>query len=515
MVLDHGIEGDVPSRSFRLWVNGRTVRVAETPPMDEAGRRRLAQAYRALPEYCHIYDAACMHLHYAHLGAVGDLQVEVRAEEEIRSFRILPARRRAAGSSEGAVLRFTVGGRGPRYLIVRVNALPPLMLAVDEPEEPARGAVIDAGAFLTDPTGTLDQTPHLGRALAAVSGSGRTLRVPAGTYSIGQLNLRGARDLVLNLAPGCLLRVRPGRPGGNSHSHGLCIEACENVSVTGRGCIDHQAYEHYALAGNDYQHGMVDYYTANDLCPWLTQSPVFISGSRRIRIEGITIRNGRNFNINCRACDDVVVRCVKILTPAACTPEYADGINTGSCRDVLVEDCLVASNDDSFASGHYFASHDRRSARNHVVRGLLGWTLRGSGARLGFHTGHDQGDFTFERCDFLAMTHAGLLVHALRPAPGGRSARYGTIRALDCSFDAERLELLVAVEKAAMDGFELVDTAFCGTPRPGAVFRVEGDPGDPIGRLLLRNVRVDGSPVRGLDGGNSVVDHVARVTVEQ
>jgi len=517
MIVDYGFAGDFPSRSFRLEANGQPVWVVETPPMDAGERQRLADEYRKLPDYCHIYDPACMHLHYAHLGAEGDVQVAVAADEEIRTFLVLPSRRGVGARAEGRVLRFSSGPGDPRYFVVRINDLPPLMVVIDAPEKerpvPGGAGVIDAGLFLSDPTGGVDQTPNFERAFAAANGSGKTLLVPAGTYSVSQLHLGHARNFHLYLAAGCLLRVRPSARGENEHRHGLWLQDCEKVSVTGRGCIDHQAYEHYVLGGNNYQHGMMDYHTANEMCPWITQSPLFVTGSRRVRIEGITIRNGRNFNLNCRGCDDVVIRHVKILTPPACTPEYADGINTGSCRGVLIENCLVACNDDSFASGHYFATYDRRASENHIVRGLLGWNLRGSGVRLGFFADHDQGDFTFEGCDFTAITHTSLLVHALRPKADGQLSRYGTIRVVDCSFDARRLEFLISVEKAAIGKLELIGVAFEGRPRAGALFSVEGDPAAPIELLLLKNVSCDGRRITSVDQISARIADVAQVSV--
>jgi hypothetical protein len=518
MITDYGLTGDFQSRTFRLRVKGIPIRVAEVPPMDDGERRQLAAAYRKLPEYCHIYDPACMQLHAAHCSGSGSVRIEIEAAEEIRTFEVSPSRRGTAPVAEGRILRFETGDAEPRYFVVRINGLPPLMLAIDSPEAdvpvPSGPGVVDGGAFLSDPTGASDQTADFQRALAAASVAAGTLVVPPGVFSVTGLCLRQAAGVRIHLSPGCLIKVRPSAPGANEHRHGLWIRDCSDISVTGRGCIDHQAYEHYVLAGNNYQDGMVDYYTANDACPWTTQSPLFITGSRRIRVEGITIRNGRNFNINCRGCDDVVIRGVRILTPAACTPEYADGINTGSCRGVLVENCLVAANDDSFASGHYLGSHDRRASANHVVRGLLGWNLRGSGARLGFFAGFDQGDFTFERCDFLAMTHSTLLVHALRPGPSGAPSRYGTIRVADCTFDARRVQFLFSVEKAAVDAVELERVSFTGSPPAGAVFAVEGDPVSPIGSLTLRSVTCDGRPVMNLAELNPRIAEVARVVVD-
>lgn len=517
-ICAYRIATDLPSRSFRLSADGQPVPVVETPPLDAPERQRLADEYRKLPAYCHIYDPACMHLHYAHLAAEGDVLIRVEVSEDIRTFRVHPLRRAIQGRASGRTLTFAAGIRAPRYLIVRINELPPLMVVIDPPEKdpplPGDPSVLDATAFLSDPGGVADQTAHFQRAFAAANGSAKTLYVPPGTYSVTQLRIQDGHDFSLYLAPGCLLRVKPSPAGENEHRHGLWLQNCDHVAVLGRGCIDHQAYEHYVQGGNQYQHGMVDYYTPNDMCPWITQSPLFITNSREILVDGITIRNGRNFNLNCRNCDDLTLRRVKILTPPACSPEYADGINTGSCQRVLIEDCLVACNDDCFASGHYFATYDSRPSQDHVIRGMVGWNMRANAVRLGFYAGCDQGDFCFENCDFVAMIGTSLLVHALRPGAEGQPSRYGTLRLADCGFDdTSRLQALLQVEKAAVERVELVDVAFHGQSRPDAGLWVEGAPAAPIGRLLLENVCVNGQRVTALDQVQPRIAGVAEIQV--
>ena len=516
-VVDYSHCSDAPSRSFRVSVDGHAVKVVETPPMDAAERARLAEEYRKIP-YAEIYDVASMHVHYAHVGAGGSVAVRIDADVEIHSFRVHPFRREIRGVAAGKSLTFETGASRPGYFIVRINALPPLALIVDALELTAptlaNSDVIDAAQFLDDSTGATDQTPHFLRAFAAANHSGKTLLVPSGVYSVTQLHISRGRNFRIYLPAGCLIKVAPSRHGENEHRHGLWLQDSEDITIDGRGCIDHQAYEHYVVGRNHYQHGLVNYYTANELCPWTTQSPLFITGSRRITIDGLTIRNGRNFNINCRNCDDLVIRGVKILTPPACTPEYADGINTGSCQNVLVENCLIISNDDSIASGHYFSTYDNRPSGNHVVRGVLGWTLRGSGARLGFYADHDQGDFTFENCDFVAMVYTSCLIHPLRPGTDGRPSRYGTIRMRDCAFDeAERLDSFLDAQKPVIERLELVNVTFFGKPRESAAIIVAGDPAHPIGRVLLENMRVAGRFVIELSQVPSRIENVREIIV--
>jgi len=518
-ITAYSFNGDVLSRSFRLFAGDTPVPVVEMPAMTAEERRRLADAYLKLPSYCHIDDPACMHLHYAHLASTGDVEIDIHSVEEIKECRIHPLEWNIPCVIRNRRLRFkTDKSHQPQYYCVRIDQLPPLMVAVDPPEPSISKddpAVVDASPYLTDANGLIDQTDNFQRAFEDLNGSGRILYIPPGIYLVDQLSIRAGHDYTIYLAPGCLLKVKSSANGENIHRHGLWLDQCRSVTICGRGAIDHQAYENYAIYGNDYQHGMIDYFTSNPLCPWITQSPLFLTSCRRILIEGITIRNGRNFNINARDCDSLTIRRVKIFTPPACTPEYADGINTGSCRDVLVDGCLAACNDDCFASGHYFSSYDFRPSRNHTISGMLGWNMRANAVRLGFFTNYDQGDFTFKNCRFLSMPFGSVLIHGLRPRTDGSPARYGVVRFIDCSFDdAERLQSLFTVERAAIDSLELKNITFFGQPNPAAAWQIEGDAAAPIRSLRLKNVLVNSKRLEKIDMAPSRVRRVESCTIE-
>ena len=511
---------DTISRSFQLSANGISVPVVEMPAMTEKERQQLADVYLKMPSYCHIDDPSCMHLHYAHLAATGRVEIEINAVEDIQTFRLHPLRWKIPAHVQGSVLQFISEKRHqPRYYIVRINHLPPLMIVVDPPETMEINKndphVLDASPYLTDSSGVNEQTEAILRAFADANGTGRTVYLPPGVYLTDQLHIKGGHHFSIYLAPGCLLKVKYSSAGENNHRHGLWLDQCRDVTVFGRGIIDHQAYEHYVLSGNNYQHGMIDYYTCNTLTPWITQSPLFLTGCQRILIEGITLRNGRNFNLNARQCDHLTIRRVKIFTPPACTPEYADGINTGSCRDVLIENCLVACNDDCFASGHYFSTYDHRSSQDHVIRGMLGWNMRANAVRLGFFTNFDQGDFTFDRCHFVAMPFGAVLIHGLGKNADGQVAHYGRIHLIDCSFDdAPRLRSLFKVEKASIKNLTLEKVSYHGPPPSTAGWQIEGDPSAPIQSLQLERVTVNGERVNRLDQPPSFLRNVVKYKIK-
>ena len=126
-VTAYRFASDTASRSFRLYANGVEVPVAEIPAMTEQERLQLADSYLKMPSYCHIYDPACMHLHAAHLATNGKVQIEIRAEEEIKEYRIHPLQWQIRAKAEGRILHFVSEKRHqPRYYVIRINQLPPL-----------------------------------------------------------------------------------------------------------------------------------------------------------------------------------------------------------------------------------------------------------------------------------------------------------------------------------------------------------------------------------------------------
>jgi len=239
-----------------------------------------------------------------------------------------------------------------------------------------------------------------------------------------------------------------------------------------------------------------------------------ITHSQNIVVEGLTVRNGRNFNVNLRRCDNVTLRHCKVLTPPASVPEFTDGYQINSCHDTLLENCFAFCNDDCIAAGHYFYSHDDREMTNTVVRGFVGWNPRANGMRIGFYSHYDLGDFTFEQCDFAGADDSAVLIHPLRDAPeAGRYQRFGVIRFQDCGFDlCERMVTgLLLVDRARIERLEFERVAF-DAPAP-APSLIRGHPTDKIGKLVLRGVTIGGRPLTDLAEAHIAVQDVREVEV--
>ena len=509
------------SRVYRLRIDGQDVPVTAFPNIDAAECQRIAADYNAMPPWCHV-PARFIGLHYAHLACAGELGVELTAAEPIRSFTIHPARRAVEAKAEGRVLRFRVDRRQPRYFIVEVNELPPFGLIVDPPEEhacsPVGENVVNAGRFLSDATGKVDQTAAFTRAIAA-AGGGKTLYVPPGVYLTDTIKIHNVADLGIYLAAGCLVRIKTSPRGENRPAQGIWIDGSRRVRIFGRGYLDQQAYENFAAGGNSYQH-----LAAGDRrIPAFSQSAVLIVRSQDITVDGLTVRNGRNFNYNIVGCDRVTLRDCKILTPPACALEFTDGIDVVSTDRLTIDGCFACCNDDCFAWGNTccFAPPllelaESRELSHCVVRGLVGWNPRANGIRFGSSTMSSPvgiRDLLVENCDFCGMAESALFIGGLAHDPQApQQPGYGVLKFVDCGFDCARVTRRVfLLRRVKAQRLEFVNLVIDAAGK-GGIF--EGSADGHVGQLVFRNVRLGGKKLGTLKEADLHLKNVEKVIAE-
>lgn len=478
---------------FELSVNGRSVPVTAVPSLATSEYGVVAAEYAKMPSYCSIDPASRIGVHYAWISADGPVDATLTFPHPISNVTVCPPTAHNTVAGREAKL----SASGPGYFVIEADGYPPFVLMIDppEPDVPNRegSEVLDLATVMTDSMSVTDRTAAIEDALKKAANDKLIAFVPAGVYKVGPIRIHNLDHLQLYMAPGSLLRTEVSPAGENVHSHGLWIQDSNDLHLWGRGALDHQGFGNFAHGRNAYNHGLVSYFVSNDLCPWLTQSPLFMLRCQRVNIEGLLLRNARNMNANIRRCDNVTLRRVKLLTPPASTPEYADGFHFNSSVDVSVLDCLAFCNDDCFASGHY-TYFDNRDSGTHVVDGLVGWNPRANGIRLGFSTYYNQGDYTFRNCHIGGIAYAGMLIHPLNDASEAhRYQRYGTVSLTDCTFDTTRAtDTLVDVQGARMDALHFDSVSFT-TAKP---IRIAGHgDSDGIKSLRLRNVSVAGVPI--------------------
>lgn len=177
---------------------------------------------------------------------------------------------------------------------------------------------------------------------AASAAGGGVVKVPAGTYLCGPIQL--ASKVNLHLEAGALLRMLPlgEYPGGTINPENFITgDKLHDVAITGNGAIDGQgaAWWPYAKTSKD------------------AKRPKMITPSscERLLIEGITLSNSPMFHIALGGqCQDVTVRRVTVRAPASDDP-VSPSHNTDACnvkgRNILIQDCDISTGDDNFTCG--------------------------------------------------------------------------------------------------------------------------------------------------------------------
>ena len=235
------------------------------------------------------------------------------------------------------------------------------------------------------------------------SGGGKII-VPPGDYLInGPIHLKS--NINLHLKKGSVLRfgINPedylvGPPslsgcvqvrweGVWCYNYSPLIYAWkqENIAITGLGIIDGQTDKYFSRWYIEKLHisdRVKLYQMPLDMTPMekrifgkghhLAPGTIEFYHCRNILIEGITTRMPLERTIHPVFCDNVTIRKVHIL-PGVKAAKNDDGIDPDSCKDVLIEDCVIHTYDDGIAlkSGRAlegWPKHGGRPTENVVIR---------------------------------------------------------------------------------------------------------------------------------------------------
>lgn len=211
--------------------------------------------------------------------------------------------------------------------------------------------------------GVTEATTSIQRAIDACSaaGGGRVL-VPKGTFLTYTLSLKNGVEL--HLDEGGVLKGgsdplryppfpktpvwRTERTMRHNFRAFLYTVGQTNVAITGRGTIDGNAEAFHVFRDGRWRR-------ISDTN--ITGRCVFFVGCRGVRFEDALIRHPAGWSTWILDCDDVVFRRARIDTHR----EFpnGDGLHFAGCRDVLVEDCDLSSQDDAIV----LRSHQEQMAR--------------------------------------------------------------------------------------------------------------------------------------------------------
>ncbi|MFO8080847.1 MAG: glycosyl hydrolase family 28 protein [Armatimonadota bacterium] len=203
----------------------------------------------------------------------------------------------------------------------------------------------------------LDQEALQAAIDAAHEAGGGTVIVPAGVYRTGVLVLKsGVR---LHLAEGATLL------GSTNRSHYepramIYADGAEEIAITGSGTID----GHGRFAPNrGWRHRVISMYNCTD-----------------VTVEGIATTNSGSWTQHYTRVIDLTLRNIRLncVRPG----RNNDGLDFTGCEDVLIEGCVIASDDDCIVIKSNAAAHVNRNIRavNNIVYAYA------SGFKLGTET---------------------------------------------------------------------------------------------------------------------------------
>jgi polygalacturonase len=191
------------------------------------------------------------------------------------------------------------------------------------------------------PDGVSLNTGIIQNAIDRVSESGGgTVIIPAGRFLTGSFILKS--NVSLNINKGAFLlgsrnindyaaiqpryvALRTGQPTRQL----IFAEGQENIAIRGEGTIDGQG-DAFKFT-RDGEEGVER--------PHLIQ----LINCRQVRIEGVTLRNSGAWMQHYLACENLHIRGINVYNH--CNYNN-DGIDIDGCRDVVVSDCIIDSDDD-------------------------------------------------------------------------------------------------------------------------------------------------------------------------
>jgi len=283
---------------------------------------------------------------YAHFSFSGTMTITVTTSETISSYNISPLKDNISGTVNGNALSFTLNSS--KYLILKINNLPDLVIAADNLETdvpPSSGPGIfnvRSSQYSADSTGGSTATTAIQQAIDDASGvGGGIVYIPAGVYKCASIVLKS--NVSVYLAGGAVL-LATGNPedfskfyykssvkmNGTYFIYTDTTHPTSNIKIFGRGTIDGNGY--YMRTAKQW---------VNDLIVPLQTS--------YFTLDGIICRNSGLWAVIPTRSDHVVIKNTKHFNNNDKLYED-DGIDIQECQHVQLQHLIVISEDDAIST---------------------------------------------------------------------------------------------------------------------------------------------------------------------
>jgi len=198
-----------------------------------------------------------------------------------------------------------------------------------------------------------------------------------------------------------------------------CVRAmdAENIKILGRGILDNSKNKEKILFEANVEN------TKEAVNNAVREHTVQLEYCTNIEIDGITIRDSLVYNIRPIGCENINIKNVKII---GCWRFNSDGIDMHNCVNVHISDCFIRTFDDSICVKGFDCYYDGDVAeavraamyrggkaydvfRNVLVENCIIWNDWGKCLEIGAETKAEEiCDITFRSCDLIHLSGAAL-----------------------------------------------------------------------------------------------------------
>lgn len=251
-----------------------------------------------------------------------------------------------AGTKKGNTLSFSLNRTG--YVVVRFKKdqdfTKRIVIFVEPPEEtsdPEWVNIVDT--YQVDNSGATNQTEKIQRALNEISGSGKVLYFPPGTYTTFSIQIKSNSRIHLAVEariiadPSDIESYLATDPSGINRF--IWMNDAENVHVSGLGILDGNGST--ILGVNDPE--LVKKLDGMRL--------LLMINSRNISFEGIVLKDPARWNTHIIGSEDIIFRNCKMMNNMINNEYFGslDGWDPDASRRVLIENCFCWAGDDNVA----------------------------------------------------------------------------------------------------------------------------------------------------------------------
>ena len=230
--------------------------------------------------------------------------------------------------------------------------------------------ILDYGA---DKSGRVNSACAIQKAIDDCSENGGRVYVPAGRFLSGFLRLRSNVELYLEQGAELISDL------GETSGYFLYANNEKNITISGEGRIDGQGRLRFEEDGADGGYGECPLNVTGD-----RPRTSFFENIENLTVRNITFYDAAFWTLHMAGCKNVLIDGIRILNNDR--GPNNDGIDPDCCQNVVIQNCLIESGDDSIVVKTTKSMHEKYGdCENIMIKGCV-LHSRDSALKIGTET---------------------------------------------------------------------------------------------------------------------------------